>query len=108
MSLHLPGLVWAVTFWLAAVVVRVLPPPSPPSRFTDRYLYLPSSFPSHLASRGLHRPMAGKQSGMSEGMEPYQVAGIGPRTGDMRSFSRKLAGWGAVWLLLAVASATGG
>ena len=98
MNLHVPGLVWAAAFFLAALLVRLLPEPPPARQVTDKYLHVPSTFPMHLANRGLHRPMTGAASGMTPGMEPYGPAGVPPRRGSMRTMSRSLALWGLLFL----------
>lgn len=105
MNLHVPGLVWAAAFFASALAVRLLPESPPPRQITDKYLHIPSTFPMHLANRGLHRPMTGAESGMTPGMQPYGVGGVPPRRGSMRSLARALALWGLLCLAFGVAPA---
>jgi len=101
MSVDVPGLVLSLGFFLAAAVAWMLPDPPPARTITDRYLHVPSTFPTQIANKGLHRPMTGAASGMTPGMRPYSVAGIAPRRSNPSTLARTLAIWGA--LLLAAA-----
>ncbi len=102
-DVHVPGLVWAAAFLAAAIVARLLPDPPPPRHIVDKYLHVPSTFPTHLANRGLGRSMAADSSGMTPGMQPYGGAGV-PRRGSMRSLSRNLALWAGAFASMAVLS----
>ena len=106
MTVHVPGLVWAGLFFAGALLARILPEAPPARHVVDKYLHVPSTFPTRLANQGLHRPMRGPDSGMSPDMRPYGVAGVGPRRGSMRGMARNLAAWGGLWLVLAFLSPT--
>ncbi len=101
MTVHVPGLVWSAAFLLAAVAARLLPEQPPPRHVVDKYLHVPSTFPTQLANRGLHRPQARDDSGMTPGMQPYGPPGAMARRGSLKSMSHHLAGWGVVFLLMA-------
>ena len=102
-DVHVPGLVWSAAFVVAAVVVRLMPEPPPPRHVVDKYLHVPSTFPTHLANRGLGRSMAPDSSGMTPGMQAYGPGGA-PRQGNLRTLSRSLALWAAAFAAMAVIS----
>ena len=102
-DVHVPGLVWSVAFLAAALFVRLLPEPPPPRHVVDKYLHVPSTFPTHLANRGLGRSMTPDASGMTPGMQPYGPGGV-PRRGTLRTMSRNLALWAVAFALMAVLS----
>jgi len=102
MSVDVPGVVLAIGFLAAAVVARLLPDPPPARTIMDKYLHVPSTFPTQIANKGLHRPMTGAQSGMSPGMRPYSVAGTLPRRSNTSTLARSLAIWSVVFLVLAL------
>lgn len=104
MTVHVPGLLWAAAFFAAALVARSLPDAPPPRHVIDKYLHIPSTFPTRLANQGLHRPMAGRQAGMSPTMQPYGPAGVAPSTSSMAKLARSLATWATVFLAMAVLS----
>lgn len=104
-AVHVPGLIWAAGFFVAAAVTRALPEPPPPRHVVDKYLHIPSTFPTRLANQGMHRPQTQDLSGMTPGMQPYGPAGAIPRQGNMRGMSRSLAIWGGLCLLLAFGGA---
>ncbi len=104
MSVHVPGLVWAAAFLAAAVVARLLPEAPPPRHIVDKYLHVPSTFPTNLANRGLVRSMTSDDSGMTPGMQPYGPPGAAPRRGSMKGLSTNLALWSAAFLLMALFS----
>ncbi len=101
-TVHVPGLVWAAGFFVSAAVAALLPDPPPPRHVVDKYLHVPSTFPTRLATQGLHHPAVPAQSGITPGMQPYGPAGAQPRRGNMRSLSRSLAMWGALCVLLSL------
>lgn len=105
MTVHVPGLVWAAAFFAAALVARSLPDAPPPRHVIDKYLHIPSTFPTRLANQGMHRPQTQDLSGMTRGMQPYGPAGAVPRQGSMRGMARSLMIWGALCLLAAFAGA---
>lgn len=107
MTVHVPGLVWAAVFFAGAVAARLMPEPPPPRNVIDKYLHVPSTFPTHLGNRGLARSMHGPASGMTPGMQPYAVAGVRPRRPSLRALSRTLAWWAAGFVVLAVVSPLG-
>ena len=102
-DVHLPGLVWSAVFLLAAVIVRLMPESPPPRNVVDKYLHVPSTFPTYLANRGLGRSITPDSSGMTPGMQPYGPGGT-PRVGSLKTMSRSLALWGAAFALMAVLS----
>ncbi len=101
MSVHVPGLVWSAAFLLAALAARLLPEPPPPRHVVDKYLHVPSTFPTQLANKGLVRPMHADDSGMTPGMQPYGPSGAAARRGSLRGLSNNLAVWGGLFLLMA-------
>ena len=102
-DVHVPGLVWAAAFLGAALVVRRMPEPPPPRHIVDKYLHVPSTFPTNLANRGLGRSMAPDSSGMTPGMQAYGPGGA-PRVGSLKKLSGSLARWGIAFALMAVLS----
>ena len=105
MTVHVPGLVWAAAFFAAALIVRMLPDRPPPLQITDKYLHVPSTFPTALSGNGLRH--TGPDRGMSPAMRPYGMSDVGPRKPmSMRAISNRLALWGAIWLALAFLTAT--
>ncbi len=104
MTVHVPGLVWSAAFLLAALAARLLPEPPPPRHVFDKYLHVPSTFPTNLAGRGLVRTRSVDDSGMTPGMQPYGPAGLAPRQGSLRSLSRHLTVWGLMFLAMALFS----
>ena len=102
-DVHVPGLVWSAAFLITAAVVRLMPEPPPPRTVVDKYLHVPSTFPTYLANRGLGRSMAPDTSGMTPGMQAYGPGGS-PRVGSLKTLSRSLALWGLAFALMAVLS----
>jgi hypothetical protein len=100
--MHLPGIIWAAGFYAVALSLWLLPQPPPPRIVTDKYLHVPSTFPMHLNTRGLHRPTLGAESGMSPSMRPYAVAGAARPTSSKAGTVRSLLVIGTIILVLAV------
>ena len=107
MDIHLPGLVWAVAAFVIALGARLLPDRPPPRHIVDKYLHVPSTFPTNLSNKGLHRSMVGDQSGMSPNMRPYTLAGSRPPRRTMKTMSNKLFFLGIVFVLMAVSVPAG-